>query len=311
MECFKLELKKIVFLGVFNAGKSTILNILSEKYSLISNQKPTKKIERKKMMDVFGYDIINWDFPGQKALREEYINEIDKTLIDTDLIMYIIDVQDYRRILESIKFFKKVLISIEENNMNKVPIFIICHKLDPDVIDDISCISNITYIKEKITSITNSFEIKFFNTTIYDRWTIFFAFSKAFKILIPKSKDQKIMKILEDFAISNNFKSILLMNERNLVINEFSIDSFSSEVINSLALTMSTIYDISVQNELGDQVKIDLLSGVALLIPIKLSDKSNFFLLGYLDQMDLDRKIKNINKTIEDLKLIQGILNVD
>ncbi|TFF86866.1 MAG: GTP-binding protein [Promethearchaeota archaeon] len=306
-----MPLKKIVFLGVDNAGKSTILNVLSEKYSLISNQKPTVKVERRKMENLFGYDIINWDFPGQKQLREEYLKDIGRTLINTDLIMYIIDVQDYRRIMDSIKFFKLVINNLKKNDILNLPIFVLCHKLDPDVMNDETFLANIEIIKNEINAIVESSDINFFITTIYDRWSIFFAFSKVFKYLLPEAKGQKIRGILEEFAEKNGFKSILLMNEKNLVINEYSVDSFTSEIINSLALTLTTVYDIAVQKELGNHVKIDLLSGAAILIPIELPDNSSFFLLGYSDVLDPDLNIIGLEKTIKELNNIRNLSEID
>ncbi|MHA1229153.1 MAG: ADP-ribosylation factor-like protein [Candidatus Helarchaeota archaeon] len=306
-----MELKKIAFLGVDNAGKSTILNILSERYSLINNLTPTVKITRHKMENIFGYSLINWDFPGQKSLREKYLKDVSKTLANTDLIIYVIDVRDYRRILESLKFFKLVLSKLREKDSADIPIFVFCHKVDPDIANSEMVISNIEYIKHRINSIIdNNQEIKFFNTTIYDRWTIFFAFSKAFMLLLPEAKEQKIRKVLEDFANQNDFKSVLLMNENNLIINEFSVDSFSSEVINSLALTLNEVYDIAKEKDLGDQVRIELLSGVAILIPIILGNNLRFFLLSFLDSIPPDFEIKGIDQVIERIEAIQDLSEV-
>ncbi|MBD3227374.1 MAG: GTP-binding protein [Candidatus Lokiarchaeota archaeon] len=305
-----MPLKKIIFLGVDNAGKSTILNLLSEKYSLISNQKPTIKIERKKMEKIFGYDIINWDFPGQKSYRDEYLDDVEKTLMDTDLMIYIIDVQDYRRIMESITFFKNVIKKFMENKMEGVPIFVFFHKLDPDIRNDKTFLSNIDYIRNETSKIADTFDIYYFITTIYDKWSIFYAFSKVFKILLPEAKEQKIRNILERFAEYNGFNSVLLMNEKNIIINEFSIDSNSSEIINSLALTLSTVYDIAVEKKLGNQVKIDLLSGEAILFPIKLYNDSDFFLLGYLNKIEPDFEVKSLEDTVKSLKKIQDISEV-
>ncbi|MHA1269916.1 MAG: ADP-ribosylation factor-like protein [Candidatus Helarchaeota archaeon] len=302
-----MELKKIIFLGVDNAGKSTILNILSEKYSLISTQTPTKKIERHKIGNIFGYDIINWDFPGQKSYQKEFLTEIEKTIVNTDLIFYVIDIQDYRRIRDTLQFFKILLGKIKELDMMNVPIFVLCHKLDPDLKENELYLSNINYIQNKILAMDSQFNIKFFNTTIYNRWSIFFAFSRAFMILLSEDKDQKIRNILEDFAIANNFKSVLLMDKKKLIINEFSVDSFSSEVINSLALTLNTIYDVAKEKDLGEQVVIDLLSGIVILIPIKLTKKTTYFLLGFREGMGEDQKITNVDRVIENLKLVQKI----
>jgi len=305
----KLKIKKIAFLGLDNGGKSTILNILEEKYSLISNQTPTVKIERHKMENIFGCNIINWDVPGQRKLREKYLNDIECTLLDTDLIIYVIDIQDYRRILESITFFKKIIKKLHENNLNNIQIFVFCHKFDPDLVEDEACLSNIRYVREKINSIIPNSNIKFFNTTIYDRWTIFFAFSKAFMILMPESKEQKIRKILEEFALTNNFNSVLLMNEKNIIINEYSADSFSSEVINSLALTLNTLYDIATEKSLGNQIKINLLSGIALLISIQLDKNVRLFLLGFIEDNN-DFKIEGVDKVINGLRSIHDISDV-
>ncbi|MHA1252922.1 MAG: hypothetical protein ACTSRP_23240 [Candidatus Helarchaeota archaeon] len=62
--------------------------------------------------------------------------------------------------------------------------------------------------------------------------------------------------------------------------------------------------------DLGDQVRIELLSGVAILIPIILGNNLRFFLLSFLDSIPPDFEIKGIDQVIERIEAIQDLSEV-
>ena len=89
-------MKKISFLGLDNAGKTSIITVISKRFGFeeeVSKLMPTRKIAR----DAFkflGVEFIRMDFGGQLQYREEYLKNPTKYISGTDLIFYVIDAQD-------------------------------------------------------------------------------------------------------------------------------------------------------------------------------------------------------------------------
>lgn len=275
-----MPLLKVVFLGIDNAGKSSILNIIEEKYSLVSNPQPTTRIERHdELTDIFGYDIISWDIPGQSVLREDYVFQIDRTLEETGMIIYVIDVQDTKRIDESLEFYEKVLQKLRNDKI--IPfISVFIHKTDPDIKDDSEIIANTERIKKAISELSSGFEVDFSKTTIFDRWTLYLAFSYALKKLLAKDKQQEVQQILREFAQNNDLEAILLLDDKNFLLNDYLPTQEVQNLLQDLALICTFIYKTAVENKLStNRVKIDLNQETILLHPITINEKP-FFLMA-------------------------------
>lgn len=62
------ELKKILFCGLENGGKTSILLTLDKKFSLLPTVKPTIKARRTVHTNsLLGISIIRWDLGGQRS----------------------------------------------------------------------------------------------------------------------------------------------------------------------------------------------------------------------------------------------------
>ena len=76
--------KKLLMIGLDNGGKTSILAVLEDKFSIIKDLMPTRGVQREKL-DFFGYPIISWDLGGQVQYREKmyftkpeiYFGEVD------------------------------------------------------------------------------------------------------------------------------------------------------------------------------------------------------------------------------------------
>ena len=74
---------------------------------------PTRRIAR----DAFrflGLEFIRMDFGGQSQYREEYLKNPTKYIDGTDLIFYVIDVQDFNRYVETIDYLDQILLYLKE-----------------------------------------------------------------------------------------------------------------------------------------------------------------------------------------------------
>jgi len=125
---------KIVIMGMENAGKTTILNIIQKAVNVSPKNppqmEPTKGVERK-IFILFNKSVAVWDFGGQEAYRNEYIANPDKFFHAISLFYYVIDVQDPYRIFPSVMYFTGVS-NLIKNHSPVAKIILLFHKMDPN-----------------------------------------------------------------------------------------------------------------------------------------------------------------------------------
>lgn len=207
-------------MGLDNAGKTSIITAITRRFGFeeeIARLSPTRRIAR----DTFkflGIEFTRMDFGGQKQYREEYLKHPEKYLSGTDLMFYVIDAQDFNRYIESIDYLEEVLLFYKEEQ-DYVPICILFHKFDPQLIDDVQINKRILTLKQALTKYSNDFDIFFFETTIFDIKSIMDAFSSGLSILF-----EKIEMVSQLFSeISKNYDSILmaLFDAKGITIGEY------------------------------------------------------------------------------------------
>ncbi|HUY00482.1 MAG TPA: ADP-ribosylation factor-like protein [Candidatus Deferrimicrobium sp.] len=206
---------KIIFTGLDDSGKTSSLYVLEDKFSLL-NPPPTIGIERE-TFEVLGFPIIRWDLGGQSKFRQSYLEQ-EYTFADTDLLFYIIDIQNRSRFGESIDYFEHILTMFKKVGQ-KPPIFLCLHKFDPDLKTDDRILSNVELAKQIFRRKSFGFEVEMCETTIFEKWSLTVAFSKALSKLSPKSHilDQQ----LEAFANQIQSETVLLLDENALLFGQY------------------------------------------------------------------------------------------
>ena len=79
---------KVVFAGLANSGKTSILLNLKREYH--GEILPTKGIERSEMK-ILGHNLVEWDLGGQTTFREGYLKR-KESFYDTNLLYFVIDI---------------------------------------------------------------------------------------------------------------------------------------------------------------------------------------------------------------------------
>ncbi len=233
--------KKLLMIGLDNGGKSSILAVLQDKFSIIKSLLPTRGVKREKL-DFFGYPIISWDLGGQVQYREKlYFNRPELFFTEADILLYVIDAQDPDRIPEAANYFREVLKVLVE--LNETPsILIILSKSDQDARKTLQWQQSSTSIRNKFTNIVNEFEqfdIDFCDTTIFQRETIMQMFSIALKKVSDTS--EIIEHILEEFASSVEAKSSSLVSMDGLIFGSFTKSDTDEMLVNNTALLLQTL----------------------------------------------------------------------
>ncbi|GAF72913.1 unnamed protein product, partial [marine sediment metagenome] len=129
--------KKIAFLGLDNAGKTSIITAIKSRFGFeddIMGLAPTRRVDRETFR-FLNIEFSQLDFGGQAKYREDYLKNPDRYLAGTDLIFYVIDAQDPARYMESIDYLDQLLIYFKEEQFYP-QIAVLFHKFDPQILED-------------------------------------------------------------------------------------------------------------------------------------------------------------------------------
>ncbi len=233
--------KKLLMIGLDNGGKTSILAVLQDKYSIIKSLMPTRGVKRERL-DFFGYPILSWDLGGQVQYREKlYFNKPELFFTEADIILYVVDTQETERFTESANYFRQVLKALEQLN-EFPPILIVLSKSDQDVRTSLEWQNNISTIKSKFNQIAGEFEkmsISYSDTTIFQKETIMQMFSEALKKVSDTS--EIIENILEDFTHTIEGKAASLISMDGLIFGNFTDSETDTALLNNTALIMQTL----------------------------------------------------------------------
>ena len=233
--------KKLLMIGLDNGGKTSILAVLQEKFSIIKDLLPTRGVQREKL-DFFGYPIISWDLGGQVQYREKlYFNKPELYFSDADLILYVIDIQDADRFAESANYFKLVLTALSDLNENP-PLLVVLNKSDQDVRRTLQWQKRVDTVKntfDKVVDEWDAFEIDYRDTSIFQKETIMQMFSTA---LMKISDTSEIVEnILEDFAVQIEGRALSLISMDGLIFGSYTRNKTDENLVNNSALLLQTL----------------------------------------------------------------------
>ncbi|MHA1793027.1 MAG: ADP-ribosylation factor-like protein [Promethearchaeota archaeon] len=184
--------QKILFLGLDNAGKTAIINVLGGKInaSFLSRLRPTKRVQREKLMTK-DFEIFIWDLGGQKEYRDMYLKKdnLEMFFLQTDMIVYVIDMQEPGRFDESLNYLNEILHTLKYLNEDPFILFFL-HKSDPDLISDPEFQINLETIKERLMDIISPFDFEYdaYPTSIYYLYSKEAKFSKFIKGVLDEQK---------------------------------------------------------------------------------------------------------------------------
>ncbi len=163
--------KKILFIGLDNAGKTSIVKCLSgtKKLTSFCEIKPTKgnKIISINISDT---DFSIWDLGGQEAFRKEYLSDFDDYMYGCNKLIFVFDIQDTKRYELALQYFEKIIDLTEaEKNGNNIELSVFLHKFDPDLIKNDALDKKINSLKDKVKEKLDStdFFYQIFNTSVY------------------------------------------------------------------------------------------------------------------------------------------------
>jgi len=207
-------------MGLDNAGKTSIITAITKRFGFeekVGTLLPTRRIARDSFR-FLGIEFSRMDFGGQRQYREEYLKNPIKYLSGTDLVFYVIDAQDYNRYIESIDYLEQILLFYKEEQ-DYPPVCVLFHKFDPQLVDDKVINKKILTLKQALTRYSNTFDIFFFETTIFDIKSIMDAFSSGLSMLFEKM--EMVSHLFSEISKSYNSILIALFDSKGITLGEF------------------------------------------------------------------------------------------
>ncbi len=181
----KGESQKVVVIGLDNAGKTAILSQFGGRLGIgeLTALPPTKGVDRKHIeLEDSDVDLFIWDLGGQYQYRSKYLKNPESYFLETDLLIYVIDVQDTERYTESFEYFEEVLEIfniLEENPF----VMVYIHKYDPDIKGDQEILLNIELLKDNLNLLLTQygFDYEAYLTSVFSLITNEPQFSRYIK----------------------------------------------------------------------------------------------------------------------------------
>jgi GTPase SAR1 family protein len=238
---------KLLFTGLDNAGKTTIIYGIQREFSKIAFLKPTRGAQRR-IFEFMGREIAEWDLGGQISYRISYLKNPGKYFDDTEIAVYVIDIQNRVRLPEAISYLKDVVDQFKKLEIAP-PIYIFLHKYDPALRRNaLNEMKNLEVeIKEKIKRTVEYKQIYYYNTSIYDLPSIIKAMSEI--LLSLYSKSELIEKTIVEFGKKTYSDGIVLLDDNSLIIGSYYKDEETKNLLSASTPYFLTLNDSFVFTE--------------------------------------------------------------
>ena len=300
------QLLKIIVSGLDNAGKTSILTALDKKYDFekdIVQLKPTIRVEYHKM-NFLKNNAIFWDMGGQETYRDIYKQYEDVYFDATDLLIYVMDIQDSERFEKSFEYLDAILHFFIQNEMN-IPIIITFHKFDPDLRHDEKILGNIEKLRKEILDKFPMFNILFQQTSIYDIISIVQLVSYGLSVFDKKFFE--LSELLEKYL--NIFKSqaLIIFDRNGIIISEYYSDidpEVYVELLESIKEHLFLLKRMEEENYSSDY-SISTVEGKLLshLQRVNLENES-FFVSVVIKEKQKEELMEKFPDFLEDIKVL-------
>ncbi len=222
--------KKIVFAGLNNAGKTAIIHTLTKCEPTAKNQQVPTETEStegplREEVTLFGWMRAElYDLGGKEQYRTKYLEGDGEIFSQTDLLIFVIDFQDYERYNEALGYFESILSLY--NKAGETPYTtVFLHKSDSEGSVSQEMGERIERLKKDVAKILKKNHINRYHiddTSIFRSDKLFLSFSSALRKSI--STVPVIEEILKDYGELLGSSHLMLFDNRALLIADYTSD---------------------------------------------------------------------------------------
>jgi len=293
---FKSKDYKLVIAGLDNAGKTSSLIALRQKYNFyekVKKLKPTIKVDYStfKFLDK---NIFFWDMGGQEKYRKIYVND-PIYFSETDYLYFIIDIQDELKFEEAVKYLHAIL-DIYRDLEYSNEIVVCFDKYDPKFKQNKEFIDRVEMIKNLILKQNKDMKFKFFNMSYYDIALISKAFSYSLNKFLNLEHINNDLKQIVDIigcnhAILYTNTGIIISDHYKEIMDSRDFDEIISTKISDNLEFFQRLNDDNV--EIDDRLTISQdAADYVKRYSILLDNENHFFYLGINTPLDKLNEIK-------------------
>ena len=224
---------------------------LGREFSKIAKLEPTKSVQRTSFK-LLGREVSEWDLGGQKSYLISYLKNPSKYFDNTEVAIYVIDILDKSRILESMSYLYDVVDKFKELKITP-PLNIFFHKYDPKLVRNTKFkLEKLTNeIKKEIQDTVDYEKIYYFYTSIYEPYTIMKAISEILLELYPKS--ELIQKTVEEFGGKLDCEGLIIIDKHSIILGSYFIDNESNKLLSKTIAYFPTLNDVFTEMDLEEQ----------------------------------------------------------
>lgn len=219
------DVKKIVLMGLSNAGKTCIYERVFEgkKPWELMQSAATKGISYKNYEVGSVSKPMIWDLGGQQQYLDEYHGALKKSIFQrASVLLYVIDASDVERYENARTELEWSVNEILTFNKNPL-INVFLHKID--LINDKNAVSS--YLKNYLAQNISS-EIHFYPTSVFDE-SLFTAWSGIIRDISPKSTF--IQSILKSLKEQEGVKEAVLIEKKSGLACGSTLEPSDEEVV--------------------------------------------------------------------------------
>ena len=301
---------KIILAGLDNAGKTSILTALDRKYEFekdIVQLKPTIRVEYHKM-NFLRNNAIFWDCGGQETYREIYKQYEDIYFDATDLLIFVIDIQDSERFNNSLEYLDAILQFFAKNEMN-IPIIVTFHKFDPDLRYDEKILENVEKLRKEISEKYQMFNILFQQTSIYDIISIVQLVSYGLSVFDKKFFE--LTELLEKYLNIFQSQALIVFDRNGIIVSEFYSDIEAEVYVELLESIKEHLFLLKRMEEekFTSDYNFSTIEGTILSYLHRLNiDRESFFVSAVIKEERKDDFLIKFPEFLEELSTILGQL---
>jgi Ras-related GTP-binding protein A/B len=308
----KDDIQKILLMGLENAGKTSIYQVIFEGKLPHETQtlRPTRGLERHQiefptfglasngttkeeyriMTSKGGQNITIWDLGGQRSFLERYHQEPELYFGKAACLIFIIDAYniehydtartEFHRAIEFMKQYGTKTHRLVKSNK----IYCFLHKMDLFPNRDERFTTLTQFFREDPVSKEENFDIQFYSTSIFDS-SIFSAWTKVIQTIMPKSS--KLNLLAQELKEDLGLYAVLIIEKRTgLPICNSKTLLDDSALVGSTNRVLITIEKVLPEFQLANLTNLELTTANGKLT-IKQFDKYYILVLLYPPQINI------------------------
>ncbi len=236
--------KKIVLAGLDNAGKTSIVQTLTTGCVPVSLNHhrdlielgPTEGLLREEI-SLFGWlqgDIF--DLGGLEQYRMMYFEDKVEVFGDTDLLIFIVDVQDYGRYNDALDYLNSILEVY--GSLGETPYTaVFLNKWDDEISESPEYVERLELLRKNISKLFRKHRFSRFHvdsTSVFESEKLFLSFSTALRKIA--NAYPVIEGILKEYGELLGSKDLMLFDDKALLIAEYT--SNYREILSATTMRM-------------------------------------------------------------------------